>query len=329
MAILCWNVVLVIWLCVMGGGCATSSPRGGGPKPVVYRGWTNSWLLANPQVEAVVVPALGRVMQFRFRGERSGPFWENERLAGRRPDPQATEWFNVGGDKTWPAPQADWEQLTSRAWPPPATFDAVPLEVVVGKNSLTLISPVDPHYGIRTRRTITLHPARPEMYITTQYEKVAGNPVRVGIWTITQLKDPVRVYAMVPANSLLAGGFNLQSPEPPPSLKVLDRWLSLTRNPKASHKIGLDASGLLWVGEQTMVRIDSPREAGRVYPDQQSSAEVYTNPDPLSYVELELLGPLEVFKPGTTMSRTTTYTLFHRSRAEPEADARRVLGSGR
>ena len=337
LAISRWIVVLVALL-LAAGGCSTSGPEprrsstgpgGPGRQQVVYRGWTNSWVLTNAQVEAVVVPALGRVMQFRFRGEKSGPFWENDRLEGRLPDPQATEWFNVGGDKTWPAPQADWPQLTGRGWPPPSTFDAVPLEVVMNRRSLTLVSPVDPHYGIRTRRTIALHPTRPEMSITTHYEKVEGKPVRVGIWTITQLKDPVGVYAKVPDNSLLAGGFNLQSAEPPPSLRLREGWLSLKRDPKTAHKIGLDAAGLLWVGEQSMVWIESPLEAGRVYPDQGSSVEVYTNPDPLSYVELELLGPLEVYKPGTIASRTTIYTLFRRTRGDPEADARRVLGSGR
>ncbi|PYX54211.1 MAG: hypothetical protein DMG73_19425, partial [Acidobacteria bacterium] len=33
---------------------------------VTYHGWPNSLILSNGKVEVVVVPAIGRVMQFRF-----------------------------------------------------------------------------------------------------------------------------------------------------------------------------------------------------------------------------------------------------------------------
>ena len=35
---------------------------------LTYEGWTNAYLLGNGKVEAVIVPAVGRVMQFRFIG---------------------------------------------------------------------------------------------------------------------------------------------------------------------------------------------------------------------------------------------------------------------
>jgi hypothetical protein len=82
---------------------------------------------------------------------------------------------------------------------------------------------------------------------------------------------------------------------------------------------------LLWVGEQTMVLIESPRNRQRRYPDNGSSAEVYTNPDPDAYVELELLGPLQLLEVGQRMEATSVYQLFRRKHADPEQDARRVL----
>jgi len=51
-------------------------------KRIPYHGWPDSLLLSNGTVEAMVVPALGRVMQFRFAGEESGAFWENRELDG-------------------------------------------------------------------------------------------------------------------------------------------------------------------------------------------------------------------------------------------------------
>jgi hypothetical protein len=58
----------------------------------------------------------------------------------------------------------------------------------------------------------------------------------------------------------------------------------LTRDSNKSHKIGCDASTLLWMGEKVAVRIDSSRVLGASYPDNNSSAEIYTNLDPKAYV---------------------------------------------
>src|ERR1051325_7620506 len=41
-----------------------------------YHGWPDAYIVSNPKVEVVVVPAIGRVLQFRFIGEE-GVFWEN------------------------------------------------------------------------------------------------------------------------------------------------------------------------------------------------------------------------------------------------------------
>src|SRR5262245_43962467 len=80
-----------------------------------YHGWPEAYVMSNGKVTAVVVPAIGRVMQFGFAGEE-GVFWENRALDGRLADGQllvwaAKDWVNFGGDKTWPAPEADWSSL--------------------------------------------------------------------------------------------------------------------------------------------------------------------------------------------------------------------------
>lgn len=59
-----------------------------------YRGWSNSIVLSNGVVEATVVPAIGRIMQFRFLDEADGPFWENPALFGRKP--AANSWDTPG-----------------------------------------------------------------------------------------------------------------------------------------------------------------------------------------------------------------------------------------
>ena len=142
---------------------------------IEYHGWKDALGISNGQVEAIIVPSIGRVMQFRFVGEE-GVFWENPAVAGKPVNPAAKDWSNFGGDKPWPAPQADWPKITPRAWPPPVGFDASVWEAKVNGDFVELISPVDPQYGIRAIRRIKLDPSRPAMTITTVFEKVKGDP---------------------------------------------------------------------------------------------------------------------------------------------------------
>jgi hypothetical protein len=114
-----------------------------------FHGWPDCYRLSNGKVEAVVVPAIGRVMQFGFVGEE-GVFWENRALDGQEADGQLTvwaakDWVNFGGDKTWPAPEADWSLFTSRkGWRPPLAFDGWPADAQVSGGTLTLSTPKDP-----------------------------------------------------------------------------------------------------------------------------------------------------------------------------------------
>lgn len=300
-------------------------------KADVYHGWSGSLTMGNGLVEVTVVPAIGRVMQFCLVDEKECPFFENRALDGKPPDPNASEWVNFGGDKTWPSPQDDWPKMTPRKWPPPPTFDSVPLKYELtnpefSKSSMVpfhataeaieLISPVDPHYGIQTRRIITLERGQPVMNIRTIYEKVQGEPVKVGVWVITQMGEPRKAGMVLPAKSQYPEGYNKQMEVLPKDLKREGRLVSVTRDPKNPSKIGSDAGTLVWMNKKYYVQIDSPREAGAEYPDQGSSAEIYTNPDPLQYIELESLGPLQTMKVGDKIERTNRYTLLRRKDGE-------------
>lgn len=290
-----------------------------------YQGWSDAILLSNGLVEAVIVPVVGRVMQFRFAGSPDGPFWENAALRGQRPRPGSEDWANFGGDKAWPAPQTDWKRLALRDWPPPESFDGLPMKVVIDGPTVTLIAPEDPGFGMRVRRRIELAPDRPVMVITTSFEKTKGPPLETGVWVITQLKDPVAVYAPLPDSAPAGAGYIRQSEDLPAKLKQNNGLLSLMRDPQKNHKIGALAGTLVWVGPSELVRIDSALVPGGRYPDDGCSAEVYTNADPLAYVELELLGPLTRLATGERTERVSSYTLARRADSDPEADARRLL----
>lgn len=306
-------------------GCVHPPSPDGGVRVVTnqsHRGWRDAVILRNGAVEAVVVPSLGRVMQFRFAGRADGPFWENEKLAGQAmpAKPWEAAHGSFGGDKTWPAPQSLWN------WPPPDVFDAAPLAFrVTPDNAVVLTSPVSARFGIRTERRVTLDRKEPVMCIETTYEKVNGDPVEVGVWIITQAKDPEAVFLPVPAASKFPSGTTTMWGVPTNHLSRVDGMLRLTRDLKGSHKIGNDGTSIVWVGPKELLRVDIPRVPGATYPDDGCSAEIYTNPDPVPYVELETLGPVKTLRIGDRLSATNTYTLAPRTVAGAEADARRLL----
>jgi len=287
-----------------------------------HLGWNDAIVLRNAVVEVVVVPSVGRVMQFRFVGETDGPFWENEKLAGQPmpPDPWKSAHGSFGGDKTWPAPQSAWN------WPPPVAFDAAAHTAHVGPDqSITLTSPADARSGLRATRRITLDPTEPIMRVTTTYEKISGDPVPVAAWVVAQLRDPVAIYLPVPSRSAFAAGYAPTWKQPAGTLHREGDWLRLTRSPTVSQKTGNDGTDLIWAGERQLLRVSIPRIPGATYTHGGCSVEVYTNADPVPYVELETLGPLQTLRVGERTSATTTYRLARRSPAPLDEDVRALL----
>jgi len=290
---------------------------------IPYHGWTDSYRISNGRVEAVVVPAIGRVMQFRYVGKQD-IFWENAALAGKSPQPNSKEWANFGGDKAWPSPQTGWPRMIGREWPPPAGFDAVAYEARPVRAGIELVSPVDASYGIRVRRRIELDLTAPRMEIVTSYEKVAGAAVRVGVGVITQLRDPQRAFMVLSKTSRFPHGYVLLQFSPPEDVRVQNGLVSLKRGKNANSQIGSDADTLLWMDERHVLRIDSPRVPGADYADQGTNSTIFTSADPQAYVELETLGPLTLMKPGDRIERKNTYTLLERTEKDAEAEARKV-----
>ena len=62
------------------------------------------------------------------------------------------------------------------------------------------------------------------------------------------------------------------------------------------------------------------------FPDKGSSLEVYSSPDPLAYLELETLGPLQRLAAPQSMSARVVYTVRARQSSDDEHEARLLLG---
>ena len=299
--------------------CCSSALSGTVISKTSYHGWPEAFILSNGLVEAVVVPAIGRIMQLRFQGEETGPFWENRLLDGKSPQPESSEWINFGGDKVWPAPQGEWAKIAGRAWPPPVGFDASRRTIADENGSLVMRSPVDSRYGIQVERILTLATNSAELTVTTKFQKRTGPPVRVSMWTVSQLGHPERVYMPLPEGS---AGYKKQSDKLPTGLVATNGLVVCERSPAFAAKVGADASRLVWAGNDQILEVFTRREAGEEFPDEGSSAEIYTNPDPNAYVELELLGPLRTLGQGDELSRVQRYRLFRRTPAPLESQLR-------
>ena len=283
-----------------------------------WQGWETN-VIRNRAAEVVVVPAIGRVMQFRSLDAAAAKpiFWSHGAI-GPALAPDENGWINFGGDKAWPAPQSAWAAIAGKGWPPPRTFDAVAHTATVEGGAIVMLSPVDPAYGLRVRRRISLDARAPVLSIETTFEKVQGPPVRVAVWTITQLAPPSRMVAFLPERSAFAGGHRRLMPAEPRNLAVAGGQLSLERDRREKTMIATDADRLEWHGDESdhvdlIIENRSPAPAtGAAWPDGAHS-QIYTNPDgPDAYVELELLGPLHDLAPGQSASLTSRYELRRR-----------------
>jgi hypothetical protein len=163
------------------------------------------------------------------------------------------------------------------------------------------------------------------MKIKTAFEKISGDPLKVGVGVITQLNDPERAFVLLNSESKMRNSFVQIMPDPPQDLRVADGLLSLTRARQFESQIGSDASTLLWIDKDVALQIESPRVERAEYPNHGSSVVIFTSKDPFPYVELETFGPLTMMKTGDRIERTNTYTLMHRRDADPVQEAKRIL----
>lgn len=304
-----------------------TSSRGGGASTacISWHGWPDCFQIQNGIVEAVIVPSIGRVMQLRLLDNPVGAFWRNPALDGQRHEQPVDlllprEWRNFGGDKCWPAPQSGWPKVQGRYWPPPDAFDSRPMKAVAADSSVVLTSSIDANFGIQMVRHVELDPCQPVMRIRSEFRKLTGSPVKVGLWTITQMQAPECVSILLSPQSKFRNGWQHLMGTQPADLRIDGGILSIARHPREIVKIGTDGISLAWVGQDCVVRIDAERGPGD-YPDGGCVTQVYTNPDPLPYVELETVGPLTAMSIGDRIERTAVYTVSPRSTPDPHAEA--------
>jgi hypothetical protein len=159
-----------------------------------YHGW-KSLRLSNPLIELQVLPDVGgRIIQFKLGSHEF--LWVNPQLAGKLPPAGGLTddggWFNIGGDKLWPAPQG-WDNEQQWPGPPDAVFDGQPYQLEQlppgqpGETAIRLTSRNDPRCGIRLSRIVRIFSNSTRVGFEATMENTDTKPRRWGIWAHTQL----------------------------------------------------------------------------------------------------------------------------------------------
>ncbi len=278
-------------------------------KTVVYNGWKGAQQLSNGTVEIVVVPQIGRIMRYGFAGGANA-LWNNTALNGKTTDLNAPgkDWINYGGDKLWPAPQERW------GWPPDRLLDSGAQTIkVLPNHHLLLTGPVVKALGIQFRREIALDETGSGVSITNTLVNTGTADVDWSIWQVAQIDNPSEARLMRNPQGRFPNGFFTFSgmDVDTESLTETDTAVMLKRHATRSAKIGVDSptGQLQAVTMGGTFTFTAHYEMGATYPDSGCAQQIYTNPDPNKYVELELLGPMLPLKPNASRVFVTHWSL--------------------
>ncbi len=255
------------------------------------------------------MPQIGRIMRYSYVGDRN-VIWNNPDLLGKTigPNQSLKEWVNYGGDKLWPAPQSRWN------WPPDPTLDRAPQTVrMLPNNHLLVTGKSSRKSGIRFQREIALDETGTGVTLQNTMINTSEKPVNWGVWEVTQTDSPDVIKMAAHKEGHFSNGYYTFKDSAPPEgmLTLTEDEVQVHRDTKKPSKIGGDSPAGWIAAEKQGVRfqVSETYEAEKEYPDDGCGQEIYTNPDPLLYIEMELLAPMSSLEPGASTTFVTHWQL--------------------
>jgi hypothetical protein len=274
----------------------------------------DAYWLSDGKTQALVVPALGRVMSY---GEVNGDNWLWNAPAKSGKTPSQADWRGQGGNKTWLAPQSEWPQWFGRAWPP---WEGTPFQAeVLSGGKLHTVSAVSPASGTRIIRDYWHDEKTGDFVIEQSVQKVKGAPLRASIWSVTQIAPPDAVFLPVNPQSAYPNGFQrLDEDSAKGQLvwKAAGSLLEVRPGAQGAFKLGVDApvAAIAAVKDGVAFVQKTARPDGE-YPDAAPGAtgfpvELFNGGTKAApYVELELLSPLRDYVAGARWIHTMRWSL--------------------
>lgn len=303
-----------------------------------FLGWTNAYRLQNDRAEAVLVPALGRLVHFApLQG--TSLFRLESALQGQMPT-EGENFFNIGGDWFWPVSQARWAGFSAdgKDWPPPALLADLPWACSAWTDAEgTSCAQFTREYGeplnILVSRLFCLAQGSSALVVRQRIERTAASDIPVVLWNVSQIAQAEQIVLPVEEKSKFRGGLKALMGRKP-SRKVLVRCgdAAVYRvSPGAETKLGSDSPrGWIAAAKGTNLVFESVvNPAAGDYPDGGSVVEVYSNQG-LGYSEIETLSPELDLEPGTVLENVLRIELSSTAAPLdpcPLADAVRTLAS--
>ncbi len=236
-------------------------------------------------------------------------------------------WANVGGSKTWPAPQG-WGGEGEWAGPPDPVLDSGAWSLEVAESAaetvVTMASAEDPRTGIQITKRFVVPADGPTFSEHIQFVNVSDRQIEWSIWEVAQVDTSSAVHSggvivvSVDDNHVVDlgtyhGAVGVQHGEGHAVIAVQDVVAKLGF-PSGNGSIAYRESSGFGV-ELTFATI-----SGAAYPDEGSRAEVWMQSpidEPIAQlgglhpdawlVELEVLSPLQTLAPGEAMEFALTW----------------------
>lgn len=270
-----------------------------------YRGWQGAWQVTNGDVEVVLVPQISRIMRYGPVGG-ANILWENPALLGKTVDiePPPREWVNLGGDKLWLAPQ-------DRCWPPDPYVDPGRMEVTPLPDGLRCVGLASVTRSIRFIREIHLAPRGSTVTMVSTLVNEGDTTIEWAIWQVTQVADPDFVELPRRPGQSFPTGFRSLSERAESRLRQVRGLLTAPRDSQTSYKFGAAAPEGWLAAQRGDVRfvMEARLEPTKTYPDGGCAQEVYSNPNPLRYMEMEMLSPVLTLRSGQSGTLTVRWRL--------------------
>jgi hypothetical protein len=275
---------------------------------ITYQGWKDSYLLTNGVIKLVVVPSIGRIMEYSLTGEKN-IIYNNDSLSGKLFPflDQKRPWHNYGGDKLWIAPE---KKAMKEGWS--YNFDNSPWKVeVISSSEINFIGPPVPLVGIKFSRNIKIYPDSSRVKIIETMENVSEHSVSWSIWNVSQVNPLGKVFFPLPKDKKVTYLFKK---DPKDNQYQLKDDIFYVQYQGKCGKLGAASPGWIAYSKDNIVFTKKftyfPNEN---YPDNNSSVEVFTSNN---YVETEVLSPIKDLKPGQKYSFTQNWYLEYSSNHE-------------
>jgi hypothetical protein len=280
-------------------------------EPFELNGWPGQRIGCGP-LKIVLVPSIGgRIMSLRYEGkemmflqkEHAGEVFDftDADLVAKKKEIGFRLW---GGDKTWVAPQSEWQEQI-----PPLELDAGTYALTWEGTVAVMTSPTCRETGLRIVRRVNIDEEM-TLHVTDEFQNTTSDKViRKGIWNVTQFNRPCVFF--IPADKGVIRSYHhidKSLPEVKDILKEEEGWVEVPCRentlfkcggmPKEGHiiaKIPLGGPKELVVLKSFQIETDPLRYAHG------SAVEVF-NSAKHNYAEMEVHAPVCTLNPGESFS---------------------------